>query len=163
MLVLLFNVWGAVVSAESHQSMYSEKAVKLGGRKVTESTHHEADVTQVGSEVMAHEISRKRAREETESGVVRQVHQLQQKAGEKNGHDAATWMREAMGFSKQVPGQPEKGKLDVTEAYNASGTIADVPFRPHKNPKIDTSHWFCHDGHCNAAMDDIDGNGEVYG
>ncbi|MEK7654775.1 MAG: hypothetical protein AAB323_00775 [Pseudomonadota bacterium] len=94
---------------------------------------------------------RKRAKRD---GVTHTLDQLLQKAGKKNlaTREAATRMRQAMGFGKQLPGQPETGRLDVTNTRNMADRIADIPFYPHEKPTVDISKIFCNAGHCSHSM-----------
>ncbi len=153
--VLFTTCSGAFVSVNNRES-YSTKIVEKGGQSVTESSHHEADVTQVGSKVTAHETKRIQKRE-ANAGVVTQQDWLRQAAGKKNEQDAVTKMREAMGYSVQHQGQPEKGQLTVTNASNVPGPISGIDFSPHGEPTIDTSRFSCDDGHCTQTMAKIAG------
>lgn len=151
MFIVLINMCNAGFSSQREKFSSSTVVVQQGRKTVEQSTHRAADVTQIGSHVTAHETSRKKTREEGE-GSVRTWEELHQKSGVKSERDAATRMRDAMGFSGKLTGQPEEGRLTVTNTNNKAGLIAGIPFNPYKKQETNTSNFLCHGGRCEETM-----------
>lgn len=149
MLILLFKFCMAETFVEKRQVfVYSD--VKRNGESVTKSVHHAADVTKKDESIKAYEAYRNLIQEETPNKV-RAWHSLVQKAGAKEEQVDATRMRQAMGFGEQFPGQAEKGRLNVVDAYNVSGPIANIEFNPSNPSQRYASQIFCDDGRCQSS------------
>lgn len=155
MFVLLSVLYCETFSvARSMSSVYED--VQTGKQRVTKSAHQEADVTQAGEIVIGHETNRKRTREEIE-GLVKKQDWLVKKAGKKNKRSVVTKMKEAMGFSEELPGKPEKRRLDVMQKENERISILGNEFSPHQGPQVYTGQFFCDDGRCPIPMSEITG------